>query len=216
MDVYKTEDEQVEALRHWWERNSVSLFMGIALGLAAVFGWKWWQDNQRLEVERASNRYQRIVVAINDDDPERASAAADSLRAAFPNTGYAVFAGLILARIAVERENLDEAGRHLNRILRGGEAGPLEPEVRLRLARIRAGQGSYAEALKALDVRKPGQYTGVFEELRGDIRKRQGDSRGAHRHYQSALRHKRAAGLDTALLQAKLDDLGDDPGLVDR
>jgi predicted negative regulator of RcsB-dependent stress response len=40
VDVYTTEDQQVEALKRWWKENAKSILLGVALGLAAVFGWR--------------------------------------------------------------------------------------------------------------------------------------------------------------------------------
>ena len=36
------EYEQSERVRGWLRQNGSSLITGIALGLACVFGWQWW------------------------------------------------------------------------------------------------------------------------------------------------------------------------------
>ena len=38
MDPYHTEEDQVRAIRQWWERNGSSTLTGVGLALAIVFG----------------------------------------------------------------------------------------------------------------------------------------------------------------------------------
>ena len=63
MDVYKTEDEQWEAVRQWWRENGMSAVFGIVLGLGAIFGWRWWQTHQIEQAEAASGIYQTALKA---------------------------------------------------------------------------------------------------------------------------------------------------------
>ena len=36
MDIYQTEDEQVEALKKWWEENGKSVIFGLCIGVVAI------------------------------------------------------------------------------------------------------------------------------------------------------------------------------------
>ena len=50
MEQYRTEEEQVEALRRWWNENGKSTVAVIVIALAAGLGWQAWQresGNQR-------------------------------------------------------------------------------------------------------------------------------------------------------------------------
>ena len=47
MDTYRTEEEQVEAIRHWWDENGRSIIISIVLALAAGFGWQAWKDHDQ-------------------------------------------------------------------------------------------------------------------------------------------------------------------------
>ena len=49
MEDYRTEEEQIEALKRWWSENGKSIVIGIALAGASVFGWRAWQDQQQAE-----------------------------------------------------------------------------------------------------------------------------------------------------------------------
>ena len=63
MAELRTEEEQVQALKNWWNENGKSLLLWIAVALAAVFGWKGWQQQQAVEAENASVLYQNLLDA---------------------------------------------------------------------------------------------------------------------------------------------------------
>jgi predicted negative regulator of RcsB-dependent stress response len=46
-----TEEEQIEALKRWWEENGKQTLLGIALIVGGYFGWQAWTDHG---VEQAS------------------------------------------------------------------------------------------------------------------------------------------------------------------
>ncbi len=88
MSDMRTEEEQVEALKNWWKENGKSLLLTIALALAVVFGWKGWQNNQRITAENAAVMYQNLVQAValasapqaTDDQRTTASHLAKTLK----------------------------------------------------------------------------------------------------------------------------------------
>ena len=67
-------------------------------------------------------------------------------------------------------------------------------------------EGSSDEALKALGSDDPKAFGGAFQELRGDIYASMGQTEKARAAYQAAIQ-TRPAGLDTHILDMKLDDL---------
>ena len=46
IDDLLDEHEQSEKVRTWLKDNAVGLIGGIALGLALIGGWQWWQKQQ--------------------------------------------------------------------------------------------------------------------------------------------------------------------------
>ena len=41
-----TDNEQEEQLRRWWSENWLWIVGGIALGLALLWGWQYWQGSK--------------------------------------------------------------------------------------------------------------------------------------------------------------------------
>jgi predicted negative regulator of RcsB-dependent stress response len=41
-----TDEEQLEQIKEWWQRNGMPLLAGAGLALVLVFGWQFWQKHQ--------------------------------------------------------------------------------------------------------------------------------------------------------------------------
>ncbi len=208
MDVYQTEEEQIESIKKWWAENGKSIILGIALGLIGLFGWRTWQGHVVKQAAAASAIYQQLVTDMANGKVHDAEQTANEITGKYAHTEYAVFSKLIMAKIAVESGKLDVAAGQLRWAMEHNSQPSMDREIRLRLARILVAEKKYDAALKALDVNDPGQYLASFKELRGDIAARQGRKEAAFDDYQQALNAARAAGSNTSILETKLDNLG--------
>ena len=66
IDYNKTDDEQAEDIKKWWKENGLSVAAGIALAVAALFGWEYWQKYQITQAESASTLYSEAQTATDD------------------------------------------------------------------------------------------------------------------------------------------------------
>lgn len=105
-DSYRTEEEQVEALKAWWRENGKSTLVAIALAVMGVFGWQGWQKQQQADQSTASAIYQNLLTAANGDNGQAtlaqiatANHLADTLKADYTGTTYAHFAALYKANL---------------------------------------------------------------------------------------------------------------------
>ena len=209
MEDYLSEQEQVEALKKWWAENGKSVIAGIVLGLTAIFGWRAWQDHERVRAEAASDVYQELLAALDNPETQKeANELAEELINDYPSIRYAVFAGLAQARMAVAAEDYPKAALHLRKALADNDDAKLQPLIRLRLAAVLSANGNHEDALKELEAKDPGTFTAAFDELRGDIQLALGDLNAARTLYQQALENARAEQSDTVVLEMKLESLG--------
>lgn len=208
MDIHRTEEEQVEALKAWWAENGRSAVFGIALGLGAIFGYRAWQAHEVAQAEAASLRYEELLIAMQQPGSNEIRGRAEALLREHPDGAYAVFANMVLAREAVDAGDLDRAEALLASARRANRDDVLDLELRLRLAQVQSARGRHDEALALLDVEAGAHYAAAFEELRGDIEARRGNSVQARAAYERALAAARAAGADAGVLELKLDNLG--------
>ena len=65
MDTYQSEEEQVEALRKWWQENGKSTMAAIVVALAASFGWQSWKEHRSTQAEIASSVYQDMLEVVS-------------------------------------------------------------------------------------------------------------------------------------------------------
>ncbi len=207
MDAYRTEEEQVEALKKWWSENGKSIVAGIIIGIVGIFGWRGWNNHQLVQAESASILYEQMIAASRNDDNENMKIYADRIVSEYDKSSYAVFAHLMLARLATEENQLDTAESELRLVIKTTQTPEVEHIARLRLARILIAAEKLEEAKQQLS--KPsGKFAARYEELRGDILLQQGDAEGAREAYQKALVNAIAVGDSQSILEMKLDDLG--------
>jgi predicted negative regulator of RcsB-dependent stress response len=41
VEIYDTEEEQVEALKRWWKENGQATLAGLVLGIIVILGWNY-------------------------------------------------------------------------------------------------------------------------------------------------------------------------------
>lgn len=209
MDIYQTEDEQVEAMKKWWEENGKSAIFGVILGLMAIFGWRAWKDLKIEQAANASQLYQEMIVGARENKPDTVSKKANEIATTYKSTAYAVFAKLELAKLAVTDGDLDSAANYLQWALDNTSHDSLRHLISLRLARVFIAQNKLGEAKSQLGKNKDnGEFSVSYQELEADILRLEGNIVAAHDAYEKALNTAQGSGQDTTILDMKLDDLG--------
>lgn len=206
MDVTRTEEEQIEALKKWWSDNGWSLVGGVVIGLGAIFGWRGWQNHQALQAEAASDIYVDLVVEMREHRFEPARKFAEQLIQDYDSTSYALFVTLMLAKIETEAGNTEAAIKHLQTVMNETGEDALKQIARVRLARLLLDSGKPDEALALLEAGKPGKFSVAYQELKGDIYIQLGRKDDAHAAYQTALAAVKTNIKEGSLLQLKFDN----------
>ncbi len=211
----RTEEEQVEVLKRWFEENGVSLVVGIVLALGAVFGYRAWENGVREQGEAASAIYEDLVAAVTatpgaELSPELVATGkslAEQLKKDYSDSSYAVFASMHMARLAVNAGDLEKAGDELRWALDHGARGSFETLARIRLARVLAARERFDEALEVVSVDlDPFGHKSSWEEVRGDIYYGMGRMDEARQAYQLAV-NTASPDVNKPYLEMKLDDL---------
>ncbi len=219
MAEMRTEEEQVEAIKRWWQENGKTLLLTLAVALALVFGWRTWQDRQATEAANASMLYQNLVQAVAltlDAESSEAQVAtaehlATNLKSDYEDSAYAALGALLMARVAVEQGELDEALAELEWVLSHEPADAQRIVATLRKAQILGEQGQASEALGLLDALEPGSFEASYQELRGDLLLSAGNATEARDAYRLAAQAAESAGV-RPLLTMKLENLTAEEG----
>jgi predicted negative regulator of RcsB-dependent stress response len=207
LDGYSTEQEQIEAIKKWWQENGKSALLGIILGLAAIFGWRSWQSHIIQQAELASEVYQNALVSMSQDNWQATRDNAMEIINTYGNTGYVLFARLILAFIETQESNYSSAEEQLILALDETDNRTLKSEINLRLARVYIADNKLEQAMTLLNSQAAGNFSTHFNELKGDIYALQGKNEEARLAYQQALSEAESSAFDPALLNIKLNSL---------
>ena len=210
MDVYTTEEQQVEVIKKWWKENGTSVLAGIGLGLAAVFGWKAWVAHQTSTGEQAAAVFEQLMASAQAGVSEIVDQQAELLTTKYESTPYAAFAALAQARMMLDAgDNLGARARLQWALEHTGEAG-LKQIARLRLARVLLNDGDLDGAAEALRGADAASFAGEFAHVQGDIAAARQDFAGARTAYPHARENNVG---DAELVQMKLDDLPSAPAI---
>ncbi|MBS3964828.1 MAG: tetratricopeptide repeat protein [Methylomonas sp.] len=206
MAIYDTEEEQVEQLKKWWDENSSSLIAGVIAAIVAVIGWNLWQDHSLQQRVQASDTYQQLLDAVNQNDSLAIDALAGKLSSEHASTTYADFAALHKAKIKVDSGDLDGAKAILQQQMQDTRSDNLAHVARLRLVQLMLASGQHEQGLEliaAIDRSKAEGFLARYDELEGDLYVAMDRLDEARNAYQNAIR----SGQASPLTQFKLDDL---------
>ncbi|MBC3949350.1 MULTISPECIES: YfgM family protein [Pseudomonas] len=205
-----TEDDELAAMKDWWQRNGKPLVTGGLLALVVVLGWQAWTRYESNQSQGASALYQQLLeTALTPNgqaDTARVADIANKLKSEFGGSAYAQYGSLFVAKVAVDNGKLDDAVAELKLVTDKPASDTLGEIARQRLARVLAAQNKADDALKLLDGDAEKAFLASREELKGDLLVQLGRTDEAHAAYQkakSALSEEAAVGG----LQMKLDDL---------
>lgn len=207
MEVYRSEEEQVEALKKWWDENGRSLIIGIALALLGVLGWRTWNDHIRVQGEQASALYEQMLARAESGNDREVQTLGQQILAEYPKSAYGIFASLTLAQQAVKNGDQAAAAAHLRWVMNSDAEQEIKLLARLRLARVTLSQGDAAAALSLLDEVQAGAFSATYDEVRGDAYLKQNERKKAFDAYTNALAGYAEAPSKQALVRMKLDDL---------
>lgn len=202
MEIYSSEEQQVEAIKRFWNEYGKAILGGVVIGLAALYGWRYYQAEQRASAEALSASYAQLIQQQSSN--EEWLAQAQSFIAEQGSSNYAVFAALLAAKEAVNASNLPEAIKQLSWVQQNTTDASVKAIAQIRLARVQRETGDYVAALATLNQTVPASFAAQQAELKGDVLQASGDLPAAKAAYQQALAQ---AGQNTQLLQIKLDEL---------
>ena len=210
MESYRTEEEQVEAIKRWWSENGRMIIIAVAVALSLGFGWQAWQSNRQEQSLAASSLYQSMLQAMDSEDAATAREATDraeQLKSEFGSSVYARFAALHLARLAVEDGDLARAETEPRwAVSKADKSSDLHQVAQLRLARVTAARGDTDAALALLERGSGTAYAGAYALARGDILMAADRREEANEAYLQA-RGSLDAGQSPPLLSQKLQHL---------
>ena len=205
MEIYDTEEEQLDAVKRWWKENGQSTIIGLGLGIAVILGWNYWQEHKKAQAGQSSALYSQLIQAIGTDKKDSAEKLAERLKEQYPKTEYAAYSGLFLAKLKVQQGDVAKAQTILKEIAAGSNK-ELSNIAKIRQVRLMLASGEYEQGLQLINDVDPAtssSFSGNYDELVGDLYVALDRLDQARSSYQKALEN----GYKSPLLQFKIDDL---------
>ncbi|WP_018231445.1 YfgM family protein [Thioalkalivibrio thiocyanodenitrificans] len=205
MTEYTTDEEKVEAIKRWWKENGTSVIAGIVLGLAGLFGWRYWVDLGESRAEQASDIYMAVHQATRQGNVVEVRRHAETLKADYARTPYASMAAMELAHLEASRGDLARSEESLRWAIEHASSAEVAWLARVRLARVLLAGERPGDALSLVqESSAPPGFEALVEELRGDVYRAQGDHDRALQAYDRAMG---ASAGGTEYLQMKRDEV---------
>lgn len=207
MTEYLTEQEQIEILKNWIKQYSLVILAGVAIAIAAISGWRYWQQRQLTTLNHASAIFDEMLTKRAQNDAPATVIQAQKLFTHYAQTTYGQFAALMLARDALVNKNYPEAEKNLNWVLDHSHIASIRQIARLRLARAYIAEQKPDAALKVLDKIDDKSFNGLTYEVKGDAYLAMKNISSARAAYGQALTELPNAEVIRPLLQMKYDNL---------
>lgn len=202
------EQEQLAALKAWWQENGNFVLTVVTMILVALAAWQGWNYYQRTQAVQASTLYDSVQKAARTGDLKLVRESAGAIMENYPRTTYAAMAALVSAKAHFDRGDLKTAHAQLAWVAENAKDEGLADIARLRLAGVMLDEKAYDDALKTLDAKHGSAFDALYLAARGDVLAAQGKKDDARGAYKAALDK---AGADPALgnsIQLRLDALG--------
>lgn len=204
MEIYSTEEQQVEAIKSFWKENGNAVILGVVLGLGGLYGWKYFSNLKVEKAQAAAVAYDDLTKKMGEKDADLV-ALASQLNAQHGDTAYPLLAALIAAKHAVDNNDLATAKTELSNALALTKDPVFTATIQLRLARLELALNNVDAALAIVNGTFPDAFKATQHEIKGDALLAKGDKAQARVAYQVAVD---ASGTNiNNNLQLKLDDL---------
>ena len=204
MEIYQTEEQQVEAIKSYWQQNGNTIIAGVALGFVGFIGFNLYQDN-KLEQELAVSDSYQILLEQSTKDTETFAVDAQKFIDENKDSSYVSLTALAMAKESASHKDWALVQKQLTIAIEKAPSEGIKAIASLRLARVQVQLEQYPEALATLNTKLPASFLAAIEEIKGDVYLQQDKNDLARNAYQAAIT---AGGLAASpSLQMKLDDL---------
>jgi predicted negative regulator of RcsB-dependent stress response len=207
MSVYMTEDEQLEVIKKWWKRYGNIITVFLSLILLCIVGYRYMHWHEDKLTQQASIAYENMMVALSNQNVKSVRSYANELIKDYSDSVYADAAHMVLAKIYVSKDKLNQAREELMIVANKSHMPALKQIAKIRIARILAADKSYTNALNELSAINDDTYLPIINELKGDIYGATGQYQEAIAAYHLAIDEVKTNGMGNLFLEMKTNAL---------
>src|ERR1035437_9905415 len=142
------EQEQLAALKSWWNENGGLITTALTVALVVLAAWQGWSYYQRNQAAQASALYDSVQKAAQANDLKQVRESAGAILEQYPRTTYAAMAALVSAKAHFQGGDLKTAHAQLAWVAENARDEALQDIARLRLVSVMLDEKAYDDALK--------------------------------------------------------------------
>ena len=185
-----SDNEEIQLIKDLWKRYGSTILICALIFAVTNFGWRYWQGNKQHKMELASTNYTQMLVAFEQQKNDEAKLYAKRLMQDCPKSSYASLAALMLAKLAVQSNDLKLAGEQLQFIIKKSSNNTLRQITKIRLARVFLELKRPQDALNLLITTDDDAYKDEINEISGDALMALGKTSEAKLSYQKVKETK--------------------------
>lgn len=204
MEIYQTEEQQVEAIKSFWAQNGNSIIAGLALGFAGFIGFNYYQDHQLQKELKIADTYLSNLESA-EKNPQQFVKASETFIKENGDSSYVALTAFSLAKNAADKKDFAEAAKQLQTAISKAPNAAIKALANLRLAHVQTELKQFDDALATLAQPMPKSFIASVEESKGDVYVLQDKKDLARNAYQAAIDADGSKSNPT--LQMKIDDL---------
>jgi predicted negative regulator of RcsB-dependent stress response len=204
------EQEQIDALKAWWNKWGnllLAVVTTLMLAIVAYRAWGWHQTNQ---VTKAAAVYEAFKEHVTKKDLPKAKETSGELFEKYGATAYGQMAALQMAKLYVDEKDPKSAKTVLEWASTKAKDIEFQHSARLRLAGILLDEKAFDEGLKLLSATPDEAYLALYADRRGDLLFAAGKPAEAKVAYKQALDKLEDRSPLKETVKLKYDSLGGD------
>ena len=201
------EQEQLDEFKVWWKKYGKLAINLVLVALIAYAAWQGYQYFQQKKAVEASVLYQALVTT---DPTKKAEIQAQSakLMADYASTPYAGRAAVYAAKNSIAAKDAKNAKTQLEWAIKSAKERATKAIASVQLSGLLFEEKNYDSAIKVLSNDTDKGFSGIKDDLLGDILVAQGKTAEAKKAYQNALTNLDAQGKLHQYTVYKLESLG--------
>jgi len=201
------DEEQLEAIKQWWQENKVSVIAAFVVAVGGTLGWSQYTDYSASKAAAAANSYDAVVEQKNQLGTDGLAELVGELREEHAGSVYSGLASMQLASVAVGEGNYELAIEELTQVVSDLDpASTMGQMAQLRLARALAAGDREDDAIRILEGGSA-SFPVSFSQALGDIHLAAGREAEALDAYRMAQSASLDMGRGPGLLELKVTAL---------
>ena len=186
MKVYETEEDQIKAIKKFWNNNKKIIFVAILIILLLSISHNIYNNNKYYNANKSVNLYYGILQANIDNKNDIVNSEFNELKTNYPKSAYSSLAALVVASREISDNKYQDAITNLEWV-RQQKVDGISIIATLRLARIYTEINMLDEAKKTINSISSKDFLAEKNLILGNIAVAEKDLIKAKQFYKTAL-----------------------------